>query len=71
MKHVFKKEEDIFIKNNYKNMTYKEIANALNLTESQIKHRIQRHLNIKPSKRKKHFYHYLFSILDVYIEHLY
>lgn len=45
---------------NYSKMTYKEIANSLNLTESQIKHRIQRHLKIKPSKRKKHFHNEVF-----------
>lgn len=54
--HEFTNNEDNFIVNNYSTMTMKEIANCLNLTEAQIRHRIQRHLHIRPSKQKKHFH---------------
>lgn len=56
MLHEFSEYEDEYIISNYKNMTMKEIALNLNLTDSQIRHRIQRHLKISPSKRKKHFF---------------
>lgn len=55
MKHIFTQKEDNFIKDNYSTMTMKEIAENLNLTDAQIRHRIQRHLKIKPSKQRKHF----------------
>lgn len=64
MAHIYYSNEDMFIINNYRNKTYKEIADTLGLTESQVKHRIQRHLNITPSKRKKHYHNEAFFITD-------
>lgn len=58
MKHKFTDIEDEYIIKNYNTKTYKEIDKSLGLTEYQIKHRIQRHLKITLSKRKKHFYKY-------------
>lgn len=55
IKHVFTSEEDDYIRLNYSSMTYKEMARNLNITESQLKHRIQRHLKIPPTKLRKHF----------------
>lgn len=55
MGHTFKEAEDAFIKEKYSSMTIKEIADSLDLTEAQIRHRIQRHLKIIPSKQRKHF----------------
>lgn len=56
VKHIFTEDEDNYIYKHYSDMTIKQIASNLNLTEAQIRHRIQRHLNIKPSKLKKHFH---------------
>lgn len=56
MAHIFSEYEDDFIIENYSKMTNVEIAKCLNLTDAQIRHRIYRHLNIEPSKRKKHFH---------------
>lgn len=52
--HIFSKIEDDFISDNYKYMTLKEISLKLGLTESQVKHRIQRHLKLNMDKRKKY-----------------
>lgn len=55
MTHIFTQKEDIYITEKYSLMTMKEIAEKLNITESQVRHRIQRHLHIPPTKQRKHF----------------
>lgn len=60
MVYKFTASDDKYITDNYKSKTIKEIANCLNLTYSQVRHRIERHLKITPSKRKKHYHNEAF-----------
>lgn len=55
-KYCFTEEDDRFLIDNYRTMTYREMAEYLDLTVSQINHRLNRHLISKGNKKKVKYF---------------
>lgn len=51
-KYCFTEEDDRFLSDNYRTLTYREMADYLGLTVSQVNHRLNRHLINKEDKKK-------------------